>query len=151
MEKTVSKLFLAALLCVSAQTFHAAPVAVAHAASADRDVVISQQLPKMDGSHLSIKLVEVTYGVGDGSKPHSHPCVVVGYVVDGSITSQVRGAAQQTYKAGQAFYEAPNGIHEISKNGSPTQPSKLLAIFVCDTDKDAPLTLPAPDAAHHAH
>ena len=106
--------------------------------------VLSQKLPKMDGANLTVKLVEVTYAAGAASRPHSHPCVVVGYVVEGTIVSQVKGETEGTYPAGKAFYEAPNGVHAVSKNAGATTPSKLLAIFICD--KEGPLSLPVNDA-----
>ena len=109
--------------------------------------VLSQKLPTMDGANLTVKLIDVTYAAGAASRPHSHPCVVVGYVVDGAIVSQVKGEAEGAYPAGKAFYEAPNGVHAVSKNASATAPSKLLAIFICD--KEGPLTVPAPSSDSH--
>jgi len=103
--------------------------------------VFSHDLPQLDGKHLSAKLVEVSYAPGDSSPPHSHPCPVIGHVVEGAIRSQVRGQRDSVYTAGQSFYEAPNGVHQISANASRTQPAKLLAYFVCD--RDVPLTTPA--------
>ena len=111
--------------------------------------VLSQKLPTMDGTNLTVKLIDVTYPAGAASRPHSHPCVVVGYVVDGAIVSQVKGEAESTYAAGKAFYEAPNGVHAVSKNASATTPSKLLAIFICD--KEGPLTVPASGDDNHSH
>ncbi|HEX6615455.1 MAG TPA: cupin domain-containing protein [Gemmatimonadales bacterium] len=102
---------------------------------------LSHDLPHLNGEHLSVKLVEVSYAPGDSSPPHSHPCPVVAHVVEGSIRSQVRGEPESTYTAGQSFYEAPNGVHQVSANASRTEPAKLLAYFVCDGD--APLTRPA--------
>jgi len=106
--------------------------------------VLSQKLPAMDGVNLTVKLIDVTYAPGAASRPHSHPCVVVGYVVDGAIVSQVKREAEGTYPAGKAFYEAPNGVHAVSKNASATTPSKLLAVFICD--KEGPLSVPATDS-----
>src|SRR5215475_10994718 len=40
--------------------------------------VLSQKLPAMDGANLTVKLIDVTYAPGAASRPHSHPCVVVG-------------------------------------------------------------------------
>ena len=101
----------------------------------------SHELPRLNGEHLSAKLVEVSYGPGGSSPPHSHPCPVIGYVLDGAIRSQVRGQPESTYRAGESFYEAPNGVHQVSANASRTAPARLLAYFVCD--RDAPLTTPA--------
>ena len=36
-------------------------------------IVFSQSLPPLDGSHLRAILVEVRYGPGEASPPHSHP------------------------------------------------------------------------------
>lgn len=101
-------------------------------------IVLSQALPKLDGDHLKATLVEVNYGPGESSTPHSHPCPVVGYVVAGAVRTQVRGEAEAIYKAGESFYEAPNGVHAVSANASQTEPAKLVAYFVCD--HDAPLS-----------
>ncbi len=41
-------------------------------------LVRSHALPKMDGDHPKVSVVEVAYGPGDSSAPpHSHPCLPV--------------------------------------------------------------------------
>jgi hypothetical protein len=42
---------------------------------------------------------------------------------------------------GESFYELPGAHHAISRNASATEPAKLLAVFVVDTD-DKALTTP---------
>jgi quercetin dioxygenase-like cupin family protein len=103
-------------------------------------VAFSHALPRLDGAHLQVKVIEVTYGPGESSPPHSHPCAVVGYVAEGLLRTQVKGEPEAIYKAGDTFYEAPNGIHLVSGNGSDKQRAKLIAYFVCD--HDTPLTVP---------
>ncbi len=105
-------------------------------------VVLTEGLPKMDGAHLKATLVEVNYGPGESSEPHSHPCPVIGYVVAGSLRTQVRGEKEAVYRAGESFYEPANGVHAVSANASQTEPAKLLAYFVCD--HDAPLSAAVP-------
>jgi quercetin dioxygenase-like cupin family protein len=107
-------------------------------------IVMAQALPKMDGEQLKATLVEVNYGPGESSEPHSHPCPVIGYVVAGSLRTQVRGEQEAVYTAGESFYEAANGVHVVSANASQTEPAKLIAYFVCD--HDAPLSVAAPEA-----
>ena len=102
-------------------------------------VALAHALPKLDGSHLRASVVEVHYGPGESSPQHSHPCSVVGYVVKGSIRTRVQGEPETIYKAGEAFYEAPNRIHEVSANASQTQPATFIAYFVCD--HDTPLSI----------
>ncbi len=106
-------------------------------------VALAHALPKLDGTHLKASVVEVHYGPGESSPQHSHPCSVVGYVMEGAIRTQVKGEPEAIYKAGEAFYEAPNGIHEVSANASQTQPATFIAYFVCD--HDTPLSINVPE------
>jgi quercetin dioxygenase-like cupin family protein len=108
-------------------------------------IVLAKALPKMDGDHLKVTLVEVNYGPGESSAPHSHPCPVIGYVLAGTLRTQVRGEAEVVYKPGESFYEAANGVHAVSANASATEPAKFVAFFVCD--HDAPLSVAAGAAA----
>ena len=107
-------------------------------------VALSHALPKLDGDHLQATVVEVHYGPGEASPPHSHPCAVIGYVVEGTLRTQVKGEPANTYKAGESFYEAPNSVHAVSANASQTEPADFIAYFVCDHDQ--PLSADAPEA-----
>jgi quercetin dioxygenase-like cupin family protein len=40
-----------------------------------------------------------------------------------------------TYKAGQSWSEVPGDRHSVSANASETEPAKLLAVFVLDTNE----------------
>jgi quercetin dioxygenase-like cupin family protein len=117
---------------------------VAAAASSGPRVrtVFTSPLPKMDGTHLKATLVEANYGPGESSEPHTHPCPVIVYVLEGSLRTQVTGQPEAIYKAGQSFYEAPNGVHLVSANASKTDRARFLAYFVCD--HEAPLSSKLP-------
>lgn len=118
----------------------------AHAAAQKNErarVAFSHELPALNGDKLRATVIEVNYGPGESSAPHSHPCPVIGYVVEGTLRTQVKGEPVAIYKAGESFYEAPNGVHLISANASDKLPLKLLAYFVCD--HDAPLSVEAPE------
>ena len=104
--------------------------------------------PKLDGNHLRATVVEVNYAPGEGDKPHSHPCTVIGYVAQGAIRFQVKGGPEGLFKAGESFYEPPNGVHQVSANASDKEPAKLIAFFVCD--HETPLTVPPVDS-HAGH
>jgi quercetin dioxygenase-like cupin family protein len=104
--------------------------------------VFTHVLPVLDGGKLQAKIVEVTYGPGESSAQHSHPCAVIGYVIEGALRMQVKGEPEAVYKAGQSFYEAPNGVHAVSANASKTEPARFLAYFTCD--HETPLSVPAP-------
>lgn len=117
--------------------------AVHHGPARDRArIVLAHSLAQLDGSHLKATLVEVDYGPGEASPPHSHPCPVIGYVLEGAIRTKVKGEPEAIYKVGDIFYEGANGVHEISANASSTEPARLLAYFICD--HDAPLSSAVP-------
>jgi quercetin dioxygenase-like cupin family protein len=103
-------------------------------------VAFHHALPPLNGAKLAVDVVQVAYGPGAASTPHSHPCPVVVYVLEGVVRTQVKGQPESVYKAGESFYEAPNGVHLVSANGSSTKPARFLAFFICD--HDGPLSTP---------
>jgi quercetin dioxygenase-like cupin family protein len=105
-------------------------------------IALTRALPALDGKHLTATVTEVTYEPGGVSPSHSHPCPVIVHVIEGAIRSQVQGEPEAIYRAGQTFYEAPNGVHAVAANASRQVPARFLAIAVCD--HDGPLTVPTP-------
>jgi quercetin dioxygenase-like cupin family protein len=63
------------------------------------------------------------------------------YVLEGSVVMQVRGGKEVTLQPGQTFYEDPNDIHVVSRNGSSTKSAKFLVFLI--HEKGAPLVIPA--------
>lgn len=122
---------VAAILCMAALS-----------SGEEAQEVFTHALPALDGGHLTAHVVEVTYGPAEASKTHSHPCAVIVFVIEGAVRMQVKGEPEAIYKAGQSFYEAPNGIHAISANASKTKPARFLAYFTCD--HETPLTVAKP-------
>ncbi len=105
-------------------------------------LVVTHRLPQLDGNHLKAVVVEVHYGPGESSPQHSHPCPVIGYVVEGAYRTQVEGDPEAVYKVGQTFYEAPNGHHVVSANASKTEPMTFIAFFICDHDSKLSTNIP---------
>lgn len=118
------------------------------------ETILSHALPSLDGDHLSVKVVRVSYAPGESSSPHSHPCPVIGYVLKGAVRMQVQepSAAHPgpvtIYRTGDSFYESPGGRHLVSANASQTQPAVFTATFVCD--HSAPLTTPVDTSEPHS-
>ena len=104
-------------------------------------VVSDHELPNVPGKSLRAVLVE--YGPGGGSPSHRHPSSAFIYarVLEGAIRSQVNDGPVTTYQAGQSFSELPGDRHGVSANASETEPAKLLAVFVVDTN-ETELTIP---------
>ena len=98
-------------------------------------LVYQHELPNVPGK--SIKGVLVEYGPGGFSPGHTHPksAFIYATVIEGAIRSQVNDGPATTYKAGQSFSELPGDRHSVSANASETEPAKLLAVFVVDTNE----------------
>ena len=103
--------------------------------------IFSHRIPNVPGKSLAA--VEVSYPPGGASAPHRHSnsAFIYAYVVSGQIASQVEGQPERIYRAGECWYETPGAHHLISRNVSNTEPAKLLAVFVVDTEDNA-LTTP---------
>jgi quercetin dioxygenase-like cupin family protein len=91
----------------------------------------------------SLIAVEVDYAPGAASVPHTHAksAFIYAYVISGAIESKVNDGEARIYRAGEGWSEPPGATHSISRNASKTEPAKLLAVFVLDTN-DKALTTP---------
>lgn len=98
-------------------------------------------IPNIPGK--SLIALEVNYAPGGASPPHTHAksAFIYAYVISGAIESKVNDGETRIYRPGESWSEPPGAIHWISRNASKTEPAKLLAVFVLDTN-DNPLTTP---------
>jgi quercetin dioxygenase-like cupin family protein len=103
-------------------------------------LVYEHALPNVPGK--SIKGVLVEYGPGDVSSAHTHPksAFIYATVLEGAIRTSVNNGPVVTYRVGQNFSEMPGDRHTVDENASKTEPAKLLAVFVVDTDEKELLT-----------
>ena len=113
-------------------------------AFSDGDVVtpvFEQAIPNIPGKSLIATVVE--YPPGGTSLPHTHAksAFIFAYVLAGEIESEVNDGPKRVYRVGESFYETPGSSHPISRNASKSEPAKLIAVFVVDTN-DKPLTTP---------
>jgi len=83
-------------------------------------------------------VLTVNYGPGESGRPHRHDANVFVYVLEGTVTMQVKGGPAVTLHPGQTYYEGPSDIHTVSENASKTAPAKILVFIV--KDKGTPVT-----------
>jgi quercetin dioxygenase-like cupin family protein len=90
--------------------------------------VFTHDLPNltMDGWEVHVNWVD--YPPGRVGARHRHPGFTLAYVLEGAVVTKISGQPEQTYKAGQMFYEPPDSIHEVSTNASRTERARLLAM-----------------------
>ena len=98
-------------------------------------MVFDHALPNVPGKSMRGVLVE--YEPGGSSPAHTHPdsAFIYATVLEGAIRSQVNDGPVTVYRAGESFAELPGDHHGVSANASDTEPAKLLAVFVVDTDE----------------
>jgi quercetin dioxygenase-like cupin family protein len=103
-------------------------------------LVYDHALPNVPGK--SMKGVLVEYGPGVASSAHTHPksAFIYATVLEGAIRTSVNNGPVVTYRAGQNFSEMPGDRHTVDENASKTEPAKLLAVFVVNTDEKELLT-----------
>src|SRR5262245_5062763 len=125
-------------LLVATLPFGSALADVPKEKNAKVTLVYQHELPNVPGK--SIKGVLVEYGPGGYSPGHTHPksAFIYATVLEGAIRSH---GPVTTYKAGESFSELPGDRHSVSANASDTEPAKLLAVFVVDTN-ETELTTP---------
>jgi quercetin dioxygenase-like cupin family protein len=103
-------------------------------------VVFDHVIPNVPGK--SMKGILVEYGPGVASVGHTHPrsAFIYATVLEGAIRTSVNNGPPVVYHAGQNFPEFPGDRHTLDENASNTEPAKLLAVFVVNSDEKELLT-----------
>lgn len=129
------KLFAAAAVLIWAGAAQAAE------ASWKPGPAFDHALPNVPGK--SIKATVVEYAPGQSSPAHFHAksAFITAIVLEGAVRSQVNDGPVKVYHVGESFTENPGDRHSVSGNASATEPARLLAIFVVNSD-ETPLTTP---------
>lgn len=106
----------------------------AHANGTPPRVILKQLIQSSGLKEQEVKMVIVDFVPGEDLGAHRHPIPTFGYVLEGELESTFDGKVYR-YKAGDAFYERPNGLHARTRNMSKDKPAKLIAFFVGDREK----------------
>jgi len=112
---------------------------LAHDASEKVSVLQDQMLKNVPGKKAM--MIEVDYKPGQSSIAHKHDGTAMAYVLEGEVTSQVKGEQAVTDKKGQFWYEPAGSEHLVSKNASKTRPAKLLVFMVLSPDEQVLIPL----------
>jgi quercetin dioxygenase-like cupin family protein len=111
------------------------------AAESKVTLVFDHALPNVPGK--SIKGVLVEYQPGGSTPAHTHAgsAFIYATVLQGAIRGKINDGPEKVYHAGENFYEMPGDHHAVSANASETDPARLLAVFVVDTNDKVLTTL----------
>jgi quercetin dioxygenase-like cupin family protein len=94
----------------------------------------NRAIPNIPGKSLVAVVVDYSPGGASPAHTHARSAFIFGYVVSGAVETQVEGEPVRTVRAGESFYEDPGAHHLVSRNASSTEPAKLLAVSVVDTN-----------------
>lgn len=118
--------FATSLLVASSLSVHAQQIS---------DTTILKQLLNGQGiNNKEVQMEIVIFAPGSVSSPHRHPCPTFGYLLQGELESVFEGV-RHVYKAGDSFYEKPDGLHSLTRNNSKSEPARLLVFFINDPAK----------------
>jgi len=139
-SKSVARQRFTLLVCALVVAAFGVGSAMAEDKGPKAKLVYDHALPNVPGKSIKGMLVE--YGPGEASPGHLHPksAFIYATVLEGAIRTSVNDGPVVTYRAGQNFSEFPGDRHTLDENASKTEPAKLLAVFVVDTDEKELLT-----------
>ena len=88
-----------------------------------RTDLLTSELDEIKDNEMHVWIADIAPGAATGR--HSHPTPRFVYVLEGAVVLEMDGKPPQTFKAGQAFAEMPNEIHNF-RNASTTEHAKAL-------------------------
>lgn len=96
--------------------------------------LMKQAIAEYPGHEMTMITLDIP--PGGGSAAHRHPGHhTFGYVLEGSYKIKLDNGPERTLTRGQTFYEAPGQLHAVSRNGSDTEPARVLVIMLAETGK----------------
>lgn len=136
-----NKRLMFVLLFLMPGTLMAQQPAASQAPHASVTSLTSKDLPEFPGKE--VLMITVDYPPGSVDPIHRHNAHAFIYVLEGSITMQVKGGKEVTLTPGQTFYEGPDDVHVVGRNASSSRPAKFVVFFI--KDQGAPVLVPAPE------
>jgi quercetin dioxygenase-like cupin family protein len=97
-----------------------------------RKALLQQDLA-IPGQQMVVNIVEIPAGVSEIK--HTHPGVLSGYILEGTLVLEREGQPTATFKTGELFYVEAGKIHQGINN--TTAPVKILATLVLEKAKPA--------------
>ncbi|MDE2179944.1 MAG: cupin domain-containing protein [candidate division NC10 bacterium] len=94
-----------------------------------RTVLLKTPLTGIEGKEGMLVLVEFAPGAVTASHYHSGEELI--YLLEGTVSMEVKGKLPVTLKSGNTFHLAPKQVHRV-KNLSATTPAKALTFTIAE-------------------
>jgi quercetin dioxygenase-like cupin family protein len=82
-----------------------------------------------------IEVKSITLAPAQRTGLHRHPCTVVGYIAEGTISFQIEGQPAKVLKQGDAFLETLGARILSFDNASETAPATFIAFYLLGPDE----------------
>lgn len=106
----------------------------AEQAAMKRTVLIKTDLSGIEGKEAVLALVE--FMPGAATDPHYHPGEELAYLLEGTVSMEMKGKPAITVKPGDTFHLPPRQVHRV-KNFSVTTPAKALTFTISEQGQPA--------------
>jgi quercetin dioxygenase-like cupin family protein len=127
-------------LVLAATTLSIAGVLAGNAPSSAQEIARKVLLQQDGPPGYQTVLTSVEIPVGVSEIRHTHPGMLVVYVIEGTLALESEGRPRTTYKSGDSFYVEAGKVHQGINTG--TVPVKIAATLVAEKGK--PMSTPAP-------
>ncbi len=97
-----------------------------------RTVLLKTALAGIEGREGILVLVE--FAPGAVSALHYHSGEELAYLLEGTVSLEIKGKPPITFKSGDTFHLAPKQVHRV-KNLSSTMPAKALTFTIAEKDQ----------------
>lgn len=98
-----------------------------------KDLLDTALVPSRRVTHL--KAQRVTLAPGVKVPLHLHPCPTTGVVLEGHITFQIEGEAEQKLGPGDAFYEPPR-VRVAKFDNEGETPASFAAFYLMESGEE---------------
>jgi len=113
------------------------PLLKGHAADLKVDTLTQQAIGDLKNAQVFLQVVSLPPGVKSGA--HHHPGPVFGYVLDGTIELHIQGSEPRMLHKGEMFYEPDGAVHAGTRNPSPREEARFVAMVIGPVGKPAVL------------
>jgi quercetin dioxygenase-like cupin family protein len=83
-----------------------------------------------------VEIKEIVFQPSQKTGLHYHPCPVVGFIAEGTVSFQIDGGEERTLRAGDAFFEPPNVKILKFDNASDSKGMKFIAFYLLDVSEE---------------
>lgn len=95
--------------------------------------VMKQALPPGDFRNVQASIVELAPGAA--AALHRHDVALLAYVLEGATENRFNGGATVTHGKGESWWEAPGTVHDMARNPSTTERTRLLVVYIGEEGK----------------